>query len=50
MSQMPAGIPTASPATHVLMCGVRNFLCTLEKASGSKRSRDIANQIRAWPY
>src|SRR5579883_1740019 len=50
ISQMPAGTPTAKPASHVLTCGVRYFLCTLENTSGSNLSRDIANQIRAWPY
>jgi len=50
ISQMPAGIPTTRPAIHVLTCGVSNFGWIFENNFGSKPSRDIANQIRAWPY
>jgi len=50
MVQMPAGIPTNSPAIHVLTYGVRKRACTFENAFGSSPSRDIANHMRACPY
>src|SRR5260370_41948013 len=49
-SKTPAGIPTANPATQVLICGVLYFGWTRENTLGTKRSRDLSNQIRAWPY
>ena len=48
-SNKPAGIATRMPATQVANAGVRYTGCTLLKTSGSKRSRDMANQTRAWP-
>src|SRR4051794_20938301 len=50
MSTTPAGIPTAKHAIHVDQCGVLNFGWTLENNFGSRPSRDMAYQIRAWPY
>jgi predicted permease len=50
ISQMPAGIPTTSPAIQVLMCGVLWTGCTRENILGSRPSRDMANQMRACPY
>ena len=49
MSKIPEGTATAIPATHVETCGVRNLGWTFEKDFGSRPSRDIANQTRAWP-
>ncbi len=49
MSKRPAGKATTKPATQVATAGVRKRGCTCEKTVGSRRSRDIANQTRAWP-
>jgi hypothetical protein len=49
MSNSPAGIPTANPATQVATSGVRNLGCTLPSTFGNNPSRDIANQTRACP-
>src|SRR5215831_5625102 len=50
ISTSPAGIPTAKQAIHVDQCGVLNLGCTAENSLGSSPSRDMAYQIRAWPY
>src|SRR6185437_6153103 len=50
MLKRPAGIPTAAPAIHVDQCGVLNFGWIAENSPGSNPSRDMANQIRVWPY
>src|SRR5690349_20661298 len=49
-SRNPAGMPTKAPATHVDQCGVWNFLWSVEKKPGRRPSRDMANQMRVWPY
>src|SRR5262249_28064834 len=50
ISTNPAGIPTAAPAIQVDQCGVLYFTLSVEKNFGSRPSRDIANQMRVWPY
>ncbi len=43
------GMATRMPANQVAKAGVRKRGWSLEKASGRRRSRDMANQTRAWP-
>src|SRR6266704_6048732 len=50
ISTSPAGIQTAKHAIHVDQCGVLNLGWTAEKSLGRSPSRDMAYQIRAWPY
>src|SRR5246127_3149350 len=50
ISTNPAGMPTAKQAIQVDQYGVWNFGCTAEKSLGKRPSRDMAYQIRAWPY
>src|SRR5713226_4265909 len=50
MSTTPAGTPTAKQAIQVDQCGVLSLGCTAENSLGNRPSRDIAYQIRAWPY
>src|SRR5438105_15760198 len=50
ISTSPAGIPTAKHAIHVDQCGVLNLGWPAEKHLGKSPSRDMAYQIRAWPY
>ena len=48
--RIPAGMPTTNPAIQVLNVGRLEALVHAENMRGSRRSRDIANQMRAWPY
>src|ERR1700730_10043337 len=50
MAKIPDGIPTTNPAIQVETCGVLNLGWTTENIFGNRRSRDMAYQIRAWPY
>src|SRR5215472_5836473 len=50
MAKMPEGMPTAKPAIQVDQCGVLKRGCTAENSLGNKPSRDMAYQMRAWPY
>ena len=50
ISTRPAGMPTAKQAIQVDQCGVLYFGCTAENSFGSRPSRDMAYQMRAWPY
>src|SRR5580692_1059366 len=50
IAKMPEGIPTAKPAIQVDQCGVLKRGCTLENNFGKRQSRDMAYQMRAWPY
>src|SRR6202166_699897 len=50
MAKIPDGIPTTNPAIQVEICGVLNLGWTTENIFGNRRSRDMAYQMRAWPY
>src|SRR6266436_6256222 len=50
ISTSPAGIPTAKQAIQVDQCGVLYLGWTAENSFGKRPSRDMAYQIRAWPY
>src|SRR5579864_8064822 len=50
IAKMPAGMPTANPAIQVDQCGVLDRGWIFEKNLGKSPSRDMAYQIRAWPY
>src|ERR1700686_3915362 len=50
ISTSPAGMPTAKQAIHVGQWGVLYFGWTAENNFGKSPSRDMAYQMRAWPY
>ena len=47
MAKIPAGTPTANPATQVDKCGVLKRGWTAENNLGKSPSRDMAYQMRA---
>ena len=53
-ARMPTGniaanSETNTPVIMVITCGVWNFGCTFDSASGSRPSRDMVKKMRVWP-